>query len=65
MAGCVLVGWIRPNLRAGLGRAVTEIGTEARRGALQSLRERVEGKDPPPADVPRLIDEAIKVDPAH
>ncbi len=62
MAGRALIGWIKPNLRAGLGRAVTEIETEARRGALQSLRERVAGLEPPPADVLRLIDEALAAD---
>jgi hypothetical protein len=62
MAGRALVGWIKPNLRGGLGQAVVEIEAEAGRAALEALRERVVSLDPPPADALRLIDEALETD---
>ena len=61
-AGRALVGWIKPNLRAGLEQAVADIETEAGRNALQALRERLATLDPPPADVLRSIDEALEIE---
>lgn len=60
LAGRALIGWIKPNLRAGLQQAVLEIESEAGRAALVSLRDQVAALDPPPAEALRLIDEALE-----
>jgi hypothetical protein len=62
MAGRALVGWIKPNLRAGLERAVADIESEAGRDALRAVRERIATLDPTPADALRCIDEALELE---